>query len=345
MLWSRLTPRDRRVLDLVAEHRVLTTWQLLALAFPSEARAQRRLRELAELGVLFRTQPHRAAGGSQPYHYLLGYQGAELLAGQHGTTPPRPAVHRQRITRILESPKLRHLLGSNQFFADLTAYAPGPHRTGSRTPDGLQTWHSEEWVRDHYALRVIPDGYGLWRERGQLLGFFLEHDTGTETLRQVADKMDGYAEPPHNGLALPGMLLFWVPSHRRENGLRRALAAKQSHVPAATASRDHVDPRGPAGQIWSVVHADPNRTRRVQLGDLAAVIGGTEPDGTPTVLISPPPPSFEDDPTDTYWDYPADEAGLAVDDDDDLGADDPPMVPVGPEPVARSFRFRPRRSI
>jgi hypothetical protein len=39
-----LAQRDRTVLALVAEHQVLTTWQLLALVFPSAARAQRRLR-------------------------------------------------------------------------------------------------------------------------------------------------------------------------------------------------------------------------------------------------------------------------------------------------------------
>ena len=44
LVWSRLAQRDRTVLALVAEHQVLTTWQLLALVFPSAARAQRRLR-------------------------------------------------------------------------------------------------------------------------------------------------------------------------------------------------------------------------------------------------------------------------------------------------------------
>jgi hypothetical protein len=44
VVWSRLAQRDRTVLALVAEHQVLTTWQLLALVFPSAARAQRRLR-------------------------------------------------------------------------------------------------------------------------------------------------------------------------------------------------------------------------------------------------------------------------------------------------------------
>ncbi|WP_016699908.1 hypothetical protein [Actinoalloteichus spitiensis] len=38
-LWAQLTPRDRVVLELVAEHHVLTTEQLRALLFPSISRA------------------------------------------------------------------------------------------------------------------------------------------------------------------------------------------------------------------------------------------------------------------------------------------------------------------
>jgi hypothetical protein len=50
-LWSHLTDRDRRILNLVARHRVLTTDQLLALEFGSVTRAQHRLQQLTRLDV------------------------------------------------------------------------------------------------------------------------------------------------------------------------------------------------------------------------------------------------------------------------------------------------------
>ncbi len=325
-LWSHLTPRDRQVLDLVAEHQVLTTWQLLALVFPSEARAQRRLRELAELGVLFRTQPHRAAGGSKPFHYLLGYRGAELLTAQRGAASPRPAAHLQKITRILESPTLRHLLGVNQFFADLSGYTRGlgAGRAGLPEGEGLRVWHSEAWVREYYRPHVRPDGYGLWSQHERSLGFFLEHDTGAESLLAVADKLEDYTGKHHDtARALTAMVLFWVASRRREQGLRKALWAKHSPVPVATASRDHGDPDGPAGEVWSVVAAEPDRVRRVRIDELPMMIGGTEPDGTPSVLTRLPPPTDDEVDTEGYW--------TAYDDDAD--ADDPePATDTGTAP-------------
>jgi hypothetical protein len=330
-LWSRLTPRDRTVLELVAEHQVLTTEQLRALVFPSISRAQHRLLDLAEAGVLWRTQPYRAEGGSKPFHYLLGYRGAELLAAQRGTSPPRPATHADRLRRILESPRLGHLLGVNQFFADLADYS---RRAGLGTPfsphdgrpegQGLHTWRSEKWITEFYQHKITPDGYGCWYQDGRWLGFFLEHDTGTEPLRRVADKLTRYHGRPDYGDGLDtarhlaGMVLFWVASRRREQGLRKALLAQHSPVPLATASRDHGHPDGPAGEVWSVVTPDPHRARRVRLGELPELIGGTTDDGTPLVLHNLPDHTGPDlDPGD------GDDTALDDLDTDDLVLTDP----------------------
>jgi hypothetical protein len=326
VVWSRLAERDRTVLALVAEHQVLTTWQLLALVFPSAARAQRRLRELADLGMLFRTQPHRAQGGSAPFHYLLAYRGAQLLAAQCGASSPRPAAHAERIVRTLESPTLRHLLGVNQFFADLAGYGRGLGKDRNALPEGegLVSWHSETWIRKYYRPPIRPDGYGLWTQHGTSLGFFLEYDTGTEPLGRVADKLDDYTgRYLDTARQLTGMVLFWVATHRREQGLRKALEAKHCPVPIATASRDHDHPDGPAGEIWSVLTTEAHSHRRVRLADLAPVIGGTEPDGTPTVLPRLPEPSDQDRYGQEYW-YNADDHD---DSDDDHQPQELPSAP------------------
>ncbi|WP_198008957.1 replication-relaxation family protein [Saccharomonospora saliphila] len=296
-LWAQLTPRDRTVLELVAEHHVLTTEQLRALLFPSISRAQHRLLALTEAGVLWRTQPYRAEGGSKPFHYLLGYRGAELLAAQRGTMAPRPATHADRLRRILESPRLGHLLGVNQFFADLADYcrrsglgAPFSAYDGRPEGEGLHTWRSEQWITEFYEHQIGPDGYGCWYQDGTWLGFFLEHDTGTEPVRRVVDKLDRYmgADQPHSNrydpARLAGMVLIWTTSARREQNLRTALQAKHFLVPVATAARDHGDPDGPAGAVWSVVTAVPEHATRVRLGELPARIGGTTDTGAPIVL-------------------------------------------------------------
>jgi Replication-relaxation len=75
---AHLTERDRRLVRLIGEHRVLTTDQLCALGFGSIVTARHRLGVLAGIGVLRRFRPHPETG-SAPWHYLLGPVGAALL--------------------------------------------------------------------------------------------------------------------------------------------------------------------------------------------------------------------------------------------------------------------------
>jgi hypothetical protein len=185
-LRARLTDRDRRILHLVSDHRVLTTEQLTVLEFGSRTRAQHRLQELHELDALWRFRFPRAAGGSYPWRCALGYTGARLIAAQKAVRPPRPAEHHQHLERLVESPKLRHQLGVNDFFVTLTGYAPSRRWPRPNQPDGsgLVTWWSETQAASLYSS-VRPDGYGRWAENGRLVGFYLEYDTGTETLATV----------------------------------------------------------------------------------------------------------------------------------------------------------------
>lgn len=301
-LWSRLTDRDRRVLALVDRHTVLTTDQLLVLEFGSLTRAQHRLAELRRLDVLWRFRHPLVSGGSRPWHYTVGYTGARLLAAQHAARPPRPGVFVQRLERIAESPTLRHLLGTNQFFVDLAGYA---RRAGWPNPNvfdgnGLDTWRSEKEITTFYSNRVRPDGYGCWSAHGRRLGFYLEYDTGSEPLWVLAGKLDAYTgstdryrssytEP--TAKMLHGMLLFWLPSARREANVRRALAGRYCPVPVATAFRAYGDPDGPAGPVWAVLNPARYTSRnpgRLRLADLPAAIGGTDDIGRPVVLDHTP---------------------------------------------------------
>jgi hypothetical protein len=68
------------ILHLIADHRVFTTDQLAAVFFSSQDRAEHRLRQLTQAGVLARFRPHTRHGeGSAPYHYVLG----PLAAARH----------------------------------------------------------------------------------------------------------------------------------------------------------------------------------------------------------------------------------------------------------------------
>jgi hypothetical protein len=282
-LWWRLTERDRLIVNLLAEHQVLTTDQLTAVAFGSARRAQDRLARLTGLGVLWRFRFSLAAGGTSPAHYALGYVGARLVAARDLTSPPRPAVWQQRLERLAESPTLKHRIGANQLFVDLAAHArthpdqiAGPGAAGG--VGGLTMWWSAERAARFFVAyrsgedaRLRPDGYGCWEAGGRAVRFFLEHDTGTESQKVLTDKLTAYTDFPTDRF---GLLAFTVHSARREANLHRALRAAlggvyDPGVVVATMPRDHGHPDGPAGPVWALWQPHPTGpARRYRLADL-----------------------------------------------------------------------------
>lgn len=296
LLWSRLTPRDRDVLTLLERHRVLTTDQLRDLKFGSLRRAQQRMTELFELGVVWRFRYPLLGGGSQPWHYTLGYQGARLMTARRGEDPPRPQANANRLERLAESPKLRHLLGVNDFFVALAGHArrAGWAQANSRHGDGLRTWLSEQEISAHYEkynaswlegdrLRVRPDGFGRWCRHGRVIAFHLEHDTGTESVTRVAEKLETYTGGKDDYFApfMAGMILFWLHSSRREKHLRTLLERHPTQVPVATAARDFGHPDGPAGPVWLLLNGPGSR---VSLEQLPPILD-TDDTGTPSIVV------------------------------------------------------------
>jgi hypothetical protein len=261
---AHLTGRDRHLVRLVGEHRVLTTDQLAALGFGSITTARHRLAVLVRIGLLRRFRPHPPAG-SAPWHYVLGPVGAAML-GVEDRDPGRwaPQVRADRQLALERSGRLGHMTGRNWFFAALA-------REAREHGGELREWLNEAGTaaRDvHAAVRSDdrarlprPDGAATWAEDGQAVSFVLEFDTGTEHLGVLAGKLDGYAVLAA-GLAWHEepcpVLLFCFGSPRREQAARRALAATReaAGLRIATAA---LDPRvtSPAGPAWLPLPGHP----------------------------------------------------------------------------------------
>ncbi|MFE9640470.1 replication-relaxation family protein [Nocardiopsis alba] len=270
-LSSHLTDRDHRILSLLSTHRVLTTPQIAQAAFTSNSRAVQRLRALTGLGLVARFRPRRDRG-SAPWHYVLDTSGAHVLAADEGRDVDRVRVRRDRQLALAHSTHLAHRVGANGFFTALVWAA--------RTNEDM---HLREWLNPSDAYGLVedrhsapwdgglprPDGYGLWREEGRSVAFFLEWDTGTETHRQLTTKIERYVDLCDNALApLPGVL-FVFPTPRRENNVRavlrrvqntRRLAVATTHMPAA---------RTPHEAVWAPLNS-PMVQGRVRLVDAAA---------------------------------------------------------------------------
>lgn len=244
---GRLTPRDRQLCLLIAEHDVLTTRQVADVGFGSDITAQHRLTTLVAMDVFYRFRPHLPTG-SAPYHYTMGPRGAQLVATEKGVAPTSKVRLRRRTAELEVSPRLRHLVGANGFFTSLIAH------TRSTPGATLRSWWSEQRCFESFGSLVRPDGFGVYEEDGSAAAFFLEYDRGTETHRRLAAKLDGYrnlsmVQPNSNR-----WLLFYFESADRERRARASL--RDNALRIATAN---LEAGPPSAAVWRSTRSDEKR--------------------------------------------------------------------------------------
>ncbi|MEV0068830.1 MULTISPECIES: replication-relaxation family protein [unclassified Amycolatopsis] len=293
MLAARLTHRDKWLLALLHEHRVLTSHQIQNAAFPSGRATRKRLRELYLWRAISRFQPFQQLG-SAPMHYVLGPAGAAVLAAEHGLEVRDLGYRHDRAMAIAHNQRLAHTIGVNDFFTSLIAHARHAHTT-----ETALAWWSEARCARHFGDLVIPDSYGRWRAGTHHgvkpvaeLEWFLEYDTGTESLPKLGRKLAGYSRLAEaTGIATP--VLVWLPTTRREAGARTALARVHAGldsrhlVPVATAAAALLNPasmlRSPADAVWLPLTAERSERGgpRYGLDELTRVWPGLAPPAEP----------------------------------------------------------------
>ncbi|MFD6463470.1 replication-relaxation family protein [Streptomyces roseolus] len=283
-LAASLTERDRWILRMVHEHRVLTTHQITVLGFGAGSAARRRLLVLRRLGVLESFRPLRACG-SAPAHWVLGSAGAAVLAAEAGLELRELGYRLDRALGIAHSLHLAHTLGVNDWFTAL-ATTPAPETA-------LLAWWSQYRCQALWGDLARPDGYGRFASGTTALDFFLEFDLGTMTLSTVAAKLDGYAELARDrNLVVP--VLLWTPTLAREANARKALRQSWNQltdlhtVPVATAAAELASSQAgasPAERVWLPLETSGNE--RITLAQLPTAW----PHIPPAPATAPEPPS------------------------------------------------------
>lgn len=268
----RLTDRDHLLLGWLADHGVLTSFQIAHALYPSLDFAQRRLRKLCEAGLIGRFRPFQAEGGTYPYHYLLDQLGVDVVASQRGDDIPRRDQARKRRWHLTNRANLPHLLATNQFFIDLAGHA----RTHPGT--ALQRWwpaarcqrlgafaeNDDDIQVKAYTPSVRPDGHGIWREHDLTVPFFAEIDLSSEPLWKLIDKLTGYAAlAAKTGRVWP--VLYCLTSPTRERHLHKQLAQDGIHWPVATTVRDQHLGKTVAENVWWLYQHSGGLLRLVDL--------------------------------------------------------------------------------
>ncbi|MBF6341788.1 replication-relaxation family protein [Nocardia abscessus] len=311
-LVARLTERDRWILRMLHEHRVLTTNQLAALAFPTPAIALRRLTLLHRYGVLERFRPLRTRG-SAPMHWVLAPGGAGVLAAEAGITVRELGYNHQRALAVSHSLHLAHTLGVADWF---TALITHPARDQRGEPAQVQAWWSQTRCERLWGDLAHPDAFGRYTHAEDTLDFFLEYDLDTTRgLSKIAAKLNGFAELARTtGVITP--VLLWVPTIARETRTRAALRRTWERLPdpdaapVATAAAELLtsgpEP-SPAEQVWLPLGTDTDRKRLHHLTTVwprrTPPTTDIEPEPTWTplggiVALSPPPPQ---PPASEFW--------------------------------------------
>jgi predicted transcriptional regulator len=242
----RLTKRDFEILVQLYEHRVLTTTQIYELHFDTCTRASKRMLQLYRLGLVERFRPYTPTG-SAPWHYTLDEPGARLVAARQEIDYDKFKFKKARIFDVVGSPRLRHRVECNGFFARLTL-ACRRHR-----------WRLE-WIGERRACSswdsiISPDGIGRIVAGDREFSFFLEYDRGTENHDQLENKTSRYRIIGRTARS-EDALLFVFPSGARERYARIALVG--AGVPVATAVRGDVL-RYPLGTVWLPLDEDRRR--------------------------------------------------------------------------------------
>ena len=307
---AHLTTRDRWLARMVAEHRVLTSPQIAAIAFGSRRSANHRLQKLHTWRVLDRFQPYIGRGRA-PMYYVLDTTGAHLLAHEDGLDPKDLKFRPERSVGIAYSLRLAHLMGVNNFFTTLLADA----LTNTTQDQTVTAWWSEARCGRHFGDHVRPDGYGRWHEAGREIEWFLEWDTGSYQLSRFVSKLPGYTSlAAATNIVTPLLAVFATAA--REAHARRQLVEhlrtdpQRQALPIATTTAEHLRTAGsPAHDIWLPLHhADGGRHRLISLLSAwphleaptsSADTSGTEP--SPVPRLSPPTPTPPWQPSELTW--------------------------------------------
>jgi hypothetical protein len=254
-LAARLTPRDRQLCRLLAEHRVLTSHQLTDLAFGHLDTAEDRLRTLTSLEVLDRFRPRRDTG-SAPYHYVLGPFGAAVLAAEQGIGVADLGYRRAATLAIAHYRRLPELVRANGFFTALAGYAR------RHAEAELVLWWSPRRCQATWGALIQPQGFGRWQQRGAVLDFFLECDREHEPINRLTGAVGGYDELARATPQLATVALLWIAAPEREAEAHRTLHPHSCRIATASPAGG----RNPAEAVW-LPHGTTQPRQR--LADLA----------------------------------------------------------------------------
>lgn len=183
-----LQPRDYALLKALSDYRYLTTTQLRKMFFSKGPFIYRRLKKLADYGLLTRLQ-REIIGSSSELVHALSQEGAHHLSHHLGLPTSKFTIHRKASRNLLE-----HELALNVF--RLAFEQAIEHHKDLE----VEEWDTKYRIRLPSHTTLIPDAHvRLTTPRGKT-HFFVELDRFTESVHRVfRKKLETYAAYHQSG--------------------------------------------------------------------------------------------------------------------------------------------------
>jgi hypothetical protein len=251
-LLFRTTAKDRWLLAMLAEHRVLTAEQITRLCYGTLRRANLRLLALTELGLVDRFRLHPQHYGSTPYHYVLGPQGALLVAAAHDLTVKDFGYDRAKLLRQAYRADLPHTVGCNDLMIELACH----HRTDPA--HRLEAWWDQDTCERQWGEHIRPDTYLAYTgpddvsRQPACVTAWLEYDTGSEHLDQLTEKLSGYQALTQE-YGTQRIVLIQLQDPEREFRLHARIRSTHGRCPVPVATSHSPNP---TGEVWQPCGVD-----------------------------------------------------------------------------------------
>ncbi|MER5988033.1 replication-relaxation family protein [Streptomyces sp. NPDC001787] len=221
----------KTALDLLYQHRIMTTGQLHRLLTPAargSSYLRRQLADLEESGLVQRLRAQGQAGGghhfNRPYVWFLTESGAdaveqatEVFSRRYRVTPESAASTRQAHTLAVNEVGIAFVAHAHRLGHDCTPLSWTPE-VAHRIRDGQRRFED-----DHVISDAVLHYVHVHRQARTMLNLFIELDRATMTTAELAKKVSAY-----------GRLYEFVPQHpdRAKRSAASTRSAWQHTYPA-----------------------------------------------------------------------------------------------------------------
>jgi hypothetical protein len=237
----RLTSRDENIITRCFEDKLLSSSDLLQIFFQTRQRCNRRLQKLYSRYYLDRHYFYTTAlSGSQDALYSLGKRGVDVVTLKKGIPREQVQRARQKFARQLTSYSVLFTLAHIQATVKARLAFEKAFKKHQRAE--LLNWIPERLLEQRFKaddkrLKLRPDGFMQYQiNSGKIYSAFLEIDLGTQSSKQIKEKVKRYlafseTDLPNSFLGSRWFrVIFITKSQRRSQELKEAIEAVTNKI-------------------------------------------------------------------------------------------------------------------